>query len=264
MTSGERLAFLLTSLGIVAVTTVNVFSRLDEDPEVRAWEPPVWEYSSAVALLVCLILPWWLVRRFPPRREHAWRVLLIHLAGSLAFSAAHVVLFVMFRHVAYAMAGEPYAFDATASGFLYEYRKDLLGYVATVAGFWLLPKLVDKPEPAPSVAPPPSRTYDIRDGARLLRVPVGEIVAATAAGNYVEFVLADGRRPLARSTLAAVELELAADGFLRTHRSWLVNAARVRAIEPAGSGDYTLQLEGGSGAPLSRRYPAALEALRGR
>jgi DNA-binding LytR/AlgR family response regulator len=83
----------------------------------------------------------------------------------------------------------------------------------------------------------------------------------TSAGNYVEFVLADGRRLLMRSPLSALEEELQPRGFLRTHRSWIVNASRMTALKPEGSGDYTVELEGVH-APLSRRFPEALAKLR--
>ena len=84
----------------------------------------------------------------------------------------------------------------------------------------------------------------------------------SSAGNYVEFWLADGRRPLMRATLAAIEVELEAYGFVRAHRSWLVNGARVTGLEPDGSGDWTVEL-GEVRAPLSRRFPEALARLRG-
>ncbi len=67
-----------------------------------------------------------------------------------------------------------------------------------------------------------------------------------------------------RSTLAATEAELGPHGFVRTHRSWLVNVARVRELEAVGSGDFVLRLEGGAEAPLSRRFRAAMERLRER
>jgi hypothetical protein len=87
--------------------------------------------------------------------------------------------------------------------------------------------------------------------------------AAMAAGNYVEFHMVDGRRPLMRTTLASVEAELAPHGFVRTHRSWLVNAACVRELKAeGGSGDHRLELEGRVEAPLSRRFPQALDRLR--
>jgi len=66
-----------------------------------------------------------------------------------------------------------------------------------------------------------------------------------------------------RASMAQIEAALAGAGFVRTHRSWLVNAACVRALTAAGSGDFRLELAGGVTAPLSRRYPEALARLRG-
>ena len=65
-----------------------------------------------------------------------------------------------------------------------------------------------------------------------------------------------------RSPLSALELELAARGFVRTHRSWLVNAEKVTALKPEGSGDYAVELQTLT-VPLSRRFPDALVKLRG-
>ena len=94
-------------------------------------------------------------------------------------------------------------------------------------------------------------------------MPVGEILAAKAAGNYVEFALDDGRRPLMRASMAQIEAALSPHGFLRTHRSWLVNPARVRGLSATGSGDFRIDLGGGLTAPSSRRYPDAVRRLRG-
>ncbi len=103
--------------------------------------------------------------------------------------------------------------------------------------------------------------YSIRDGARILRVPVADILAISSAGNYVEFSLRDGRKPLMRSPLGSIEEEFAPYGFVRVHRSWLVNPARMTALKPEGSGDYTVEL-GEISVPLSRRFPEALAKLR--
>ncbi|HUH09440.1 MAG TPA: LytTR family transcriptional regulator DNA-binding domain-containing protein, partial [Brevundimonas sp.] len=50
-------------------------------------------------------------------------------------------------------------------------------------------------------------------------------------------------------------------GFVRTHRGWLINAARMTGLRPEGSGDWTVEL-GSLEAPLSRRYTPALDRLR--
>ena len=91
---------------------------------------------------------------------------------------------------------------------------------------------------------------------------LSDILAITSAGNYVEFALADGRRLLMRSPLSALESDLSDRGFVRTHRSWLVNETAVTGLTPEGSGDYGVLL-GSLTAPLSRRFPAALARLRG-
>jgi DNA-binding LytR/AlgR family response regulator len=93
-------------------------------------------------------------------------------------------------------------------------------------------------------------------------VRLSEILAITSAGNYVEFALQDGRRLLMRSPLSAVENDLEGRGFVRTHRSWLVNEAAVTGLQPEGSGDYGVTL-GSLTVPLSRRFPASLARLRG-
>ena len=145
--------------------------------------------------------------------------------------------------------------------FLYELRKDGFGYLMFLAGFALIERLLRQQQPAAPLAPAADSTFDIRDGAKLTRVRLSEILAVTSAGNYVEFALADGRRLLMRKALAALENDLESRGFVRTHRSWLVNAARVTALKPEGSGDYEISL-GSLDVPLSRRFKAALIKLR--
>nr|WP_240902791.1 LytTR family DNA-binding domain-containing protein [Caulobacter sp. SLTY] len=127
--------------------------------------------------------------------------------------------------------------------------------------FWLVrERILGRSTPAASKAEP--ATFDIRDGAKLVRAAVSDILAVSSAGNYAEFHLADGRKPLMRASLASLETKLAQHGFVRTHRSWLVNAARVTELKHEGSGDYAVTL-GGVVAPLSRRFPDALARLRG-
>ena len=144
---------------------------------------------------------------------------------------------------------------------LYEYRKDVTSYALFATVFWLTDRLMGSGS-APAPPEPERETVVIDEGQRVIRVPPGEVLGARSCGNYVEFLLADGRRPLMRATLAGLGAELARLGFVRTHRSWLVNPAHVVEIEAEGSGDYGLKLGDGTQVPLSRRYPEALATLR--
>ena len=255
-----RTAWLFVVPVTAIVVVVNALTNLSDIPDIATWEPWVWEISSAFTVWVAMLLPWLATAASPPDDVVAegWRprirFVLIHLAALLAFSAVHVAGFVALRRVAYDLLGAgPYEFG---DRFIYELRKDLISYGTYVATFWLIGHLRRRrDEPVRPVS------FDIRDGGRILRVPLSEIVAVSSAGNYAEFWLADGRRPLMRTTLAAVEVELASFGFVRAHRSWLVNARGVKGLRPDGSGDWTVEL-GVVDAPVSRRYPQALERLK--
>jgi DNA-binding LytR/AlgR family response regulator len=84
-------------------------------------------------------------------------------------------------------------------------------------------------------------TFDIRDGTKLTHVRLDQVLAVAWAGNFVEFILEDGRKLLMRSPLSALANEFGSRGFVRTHRSWLVNARQMTAFEPEGSGDHNRQ-----------------------
>lgn len=269
-TSGRRslsssvVAYTILAVAIVILNTVNVLSYLDErswqNRPIEWWQPALWEGSSGLVFMAIAWVPMLAIRRFPIRGPVWPRHLAVHGAITIPFSLVHVALMVALRHAAYALAGDDYDYGMGWETLLYEYRKDIITYALFTVTFWLTDRLLG---PAPAAAPPaPEReSIVIDEGPRKLLVPPRDLLCARSSGNYVEFQLADGRRPLMRTTLAAMEAQLTAAGFVRTHRSWLVNAAKVTALTPDGSGDYTVRLEH-LDAPLSRRFPAALARLR--
>jgi hypothetical protein len=254
-------AYAALGLLLAVIDTGNVFSTVRDGATlghpISIIEPLVWEGSSAISFLIFAPVVY-LAARFASPRPGRWPwFALVHLPASILFSSLHILGMSVLRIWAYALAGTHYRgplFD-----FVYEYRKDIPAYIIIAGLIWLLRELEIRRRPS---GPQSIPTFDIKDGARLIRAQVPEIVAVSSAGNYVEVILADGRRPLMRSTLAQAEAALAPHGFVRTHRSWLVNAAKVRELVAQGSGDYNLRLDGGFEAPLSRRFPVALQCLR--
>jgi DNA-binding LytR/AlgR family response regulator len=107
------------------------------------------------------------------------------------------------------------------------------------------------------VTPGESR-IEIRDGASAVFLAPTDLLFLEAAGNYIEFHTAS-RTHLVRGTLAAWEAQLADRGFVRIHRSRLVNRARIATIKPTPAGDIELTLDDGRTLTGSRRYRAALE-----
>jgi LytTr DNA-binding domain len=258
-TNGTRRNFLYayaaTAVFAGVVNLLNVLTIQHDRPRLGFLEPAIWEGSSWLSLLAFFWITWVFWRLAPLRGRPRWR-LLLHIPGALLYSVAHVGGFIALRKLAYWALGSRYGFG---ENFFYELPKDVLAYGLFVGGIALVGHLLRQQQLIRM--PGQTLTFDIRDGAKLTRVRLSDILAVTSAGNYVEFALADGRRLLMRSPLSAVESDLEGRGFVRTHRSWLVNESAVTSLQPEGSGDYGVTL-GSLTVPLSRRFPASLARLR--
>ena len=97
---------------------------------------------------------------------------------------------------------------------------------------------------------------------RMLNVPTRRGVVALracdieyvkAAGNYVELMAGD-RPLLMRATLNDVTGQLASIGFVRVHRSLLVNALHVVAARRGPRGRRMVELRSGAELPVGRQF----------
>ena len=118
--------------------------------------------------------------------------------------------------------------------------------------------------PAPAAAPRPvSPDSDEiipvehqRGGATRL-VARSSVLYVKAEGDYVRLV-ADGGRFLVRGAMAEVERRWLEHGFIRVHRSYLVNLRRAVEIRPELGGGATVVMSDGSEVPVARRQVADL------
>lgn len=106
---------------------------------------------------------------------------------------------------------------------------------------------------------PPSRIA-IKVKGRILFVDPSEIVAAEANGNYVLLQQRSGSY-LLRESLSIVAEKLQPLGFIRIHRSVLVNTAFVEAIKPCVTGEYLLRTRTGRQYNVTRTYKDNLKSL---
>jgi two-component system LytT family response regulator len=102
----------------------------------------------------------------------------------------------------------------------------------------------------------------IKINGRIMVIRVADIDWIEADGDYVS-VHVGGKTWLMRETIAAVELRLALSGFVRIHRSTLVNAERVKELQPQDKGEYTVVLNDGTELKLTRHYRTSVERLVG-
>ena len=100
----------------------------------------------------------------------------------------------------------------------------------------------------------------IKGDGRVILVDVEEVGRLEAAGNYVE-VHSGARHHLMRETMASLEARLDPARFVRVSRSSIVNAARVRELQPMFNGDFVVVLRDGTKVAGSRRYRAAFDRL---
>jgi hypothetical protein len=257
------------ALGLVLLSAVIGSSYWMEAGRAGA-DVPAWPYfvDEATSILVVLaatpaVVAW--AARLAPRDVGWTGTVAGHLAGMAAFGAVHFGGMTLLRFLVYPLFGRSYGLDGSplATGLLYEGRKDALAYGAIVLGAWLLAAALRRPAAAAGpreAAPPPAAEsrIEIRDGGRRVWVAPADVLWIEAAGNYVELQLAE-RAWLQRQTLAAMEKELAEAGFVRIHRSRLVNRRHVRAVESNDSGDFTVTLADGRRIAGSRRWRAALQ-----
>jgi two-component system LytT family response regulator len=95
---------------------------------------------------------------------------------------------------------------------------------------------------------------------RIIFMDLGEIVAVQAEGNYVSLL----RQPnsyLLRESLSSIAEKLKPYGFIRIHRSVVVNTLVVEEIQPLQTGEYRLRLKGGKEYIVTRRYKDNLRYL---
>lgn len=100
----------------------------------------------------------------------------------------------------------------------------------------------------------------IKGDGRVILVDVDEVDRLEAAGNYVE-VHSGARHHLLRETMASLEARLDPARFVRVSRSSLVNADRVRELQPMFNGDFAVVLRDGTKVAGSRRYRGAFDML---
>lgn len=107
---------------------------------------------------------------------------------------------------------------------------------------------------------PAQASLAVRSAGRIDLAAFADIVALSGADDYVEVILADGRRFLHDTSLQDLERRLP-PGFVRVHRSHIVNAAHIRSIRTLPGRRRALELAGGAEIPVSRTRTDAVAAL---
>ncbi len=112
--------------------------------------------------------------------------------------------------------------------------------------------------------PTEARRVIVKNGSTIDVVKLADIDWVEAADYYSTLRTAD-RAHMLRRSLSKLEAQFAPYGFVRIHRSAVVNLDRIKALEVREDGEYEVVLRDGQRLRLSRGYrKGVLERLAGR
>ena len=100
----------------------------------------------------------------------------------------------------------------------------------------------------------------IKTNGRILFFSPSDVVAIEAQGNYV-LLQRQLDSYLLRESISNMAENLQRYGFVRIHRSVLVNSAFVEEIQPCATGDHAIRLKGGRKYTVTRTYKKNLTLL---
>jgi len=100
----------------------------------------------------------------------------------------------------------------------------------------------------------------IKGNKKILFIDAADVLAVEARGNYVAVHLKLSSYML-RGSISKIAEKLRAFGFVRIHRSFIVNSAFAEDLQPLPTGEYILRIEGGKEYVVSRTYKNNLQFL---
>jgi two-component system LytT family response regulator len=111
-----------------------------------------------------------------------------------------------------------------------------------------------------ALAKPRSLRVAIKVRGRILFINLGDVVAVQAKGKCV-LLQQKARAHLLHESISVVAERLETHGFIRIHRSVLVNTSFVEEVRPLSTGEYCLRVEGGKEYTVTRTYKKNLQSL---
>ena len=241
-------------------------NRSGEGASFKLWEPFVWEFSSAIAIIVLIPGILWLTKKHPLSWLKIKQSLIIYCLGALVFSILHIFGMVMLRELVYGWQNMNYDFGNLIYEFLYEFRKDAWTFIFIVIVIQSYDFILSRIRGEANLVAngeeetthqPIDRLLVKKLGKEFI-IKIADVEWLESSGNYVNLHIKDRIYPI-RSTLSGFIENFAVRGFCRIHRSTGVNLEYVDTIEPMAGGDSEITLKNGQRLSVSRRYKEQLK-----
>jgi len=171
---------------------------------------------------------------------------------SIVFATAHVENAVA--------AFERHTVDYVLKPFSNESINEALDRAARRAKGERAAKLIEALPQLQRLSSPRRPMIAIKAKGRILFINPGDVVAVQAEGNYVS-LQRESDSYLLRESISRVAEKLKPYGFIRIHRSALVNSTFVVEIKPYSTGNCGLRVKGGKEYAVTRAYKKNLKPL---
>ena len=171
---------------------------------------------------------------------------------SIVFAAAHV------EHAVAAF--EKHTVDYVLKPFSNESINEALDRAARRAKGERAARLIEALPQLQKLSCPGRPMIAIKAKGRILFINPGDVVAVQAEGNYVS-LQRESDSYLLRESISSVAEKLKPYGFIRIHRSALVNSTFVVEIKPYSTGKCGLRVKGGKEYPVTNNYKKNLKPL---
>jgi DNA-binding LytR/AlgR family response regulator len=164
-------------------------------------------------------------------------------------------------HLEHAIAAfEKHTVDYVLKPFSNEQIGEALDRASRRAKGELAAKLIEALPQLQKLSHPQCPRIAIKAKRRILFINPGDVVAVQAEGNYV-LLQRELDSYLLRESISVVAEKLKPYGFIRIHRSALVNTAFVLEINEYSTGKYGLRVKGGKEYAVTRGYKKNLKSL---
>ena len=260
------IVFFAINSSLLATSVIMEAKRRGAELPFQLWEPFVWEYASAISIVLLIPLVANFTHRYPIDWQKIGRTLFLYWLASLVYSGAHIGMMVGLRKVVYWTQSVNYDFGSLPFELIYEYRKDLWSFIFFVAALYSYRFTISRLQGeanliADGEEPTPHQTCDrllVKKLGKEFIVKVEDIEWLESSGNYVNLHV-KGRIYPTRATLGKLIEQIKDKGFCRIHRSHGVNLDAIDSITPLNSGDSEVRLVNGKTLNLSRRYKDELK-----
>jgi two-component system, LytTR family, response regulator len=164
-------------------------------------------------------------------------------------------------HAEHALAAfEKHAVDYIVKPFSEERVNQALDFASRRTASERAARLIEFLPHLKAMTPQYSAKIGIKSNGRVLFIDPRDIAVVEAEGNYV-LLRRDTGTDLLRESISEIAEKLEPFGFVRIHRSVLVNASFVQDVRPCSTGDYQLRLKGGREYTVTRTYKKNLKHL---